>query len=246
MKVPSTLLSILLCIAVHAEQVKPEIKYGERPKNSIFDPTGVLTPQEQERISAPLQDILKNEAIDVLVVILPEIGNAPPEHVVKGFAEIWAKTSVNSVVLHVPGREGSPWIFPGDLMSRVVKPDAARQAIDQAEKRAAAEPTDFGKVRAASIEASDILRYWTGGALMRSERIMGERQKLRLAYEERQRLIKLLLALGAASLIPVFAGAFLVIARIRNSRPRNFPEIKVVNRLGAPYSGGNSAFTKHI
>ena len=246
MKIIASILSAFLCIAVHAEEARPYSKYGERPENSVYDPSGILSPEQQEVISKPLREILKNEGVDVIVVVLPEIGDSPPEHVVKGFAEIWAKGKVNSVVLHVPGRGGSPWIFPGEVMSRMINPEVVREAIADAEKRSAAESTDFGKVRAASIEASDILRYWKGGALIRSEQIVNEGMQMRLEYANRRRLIKLLAVVGAALLIPLLAGASFIFVRVRNSLPRVFPEIKVVNRLGAPYSGGNSIYTKFV
>jgi TPM domain len=246
MRIIAAILSALLCIAVQAEEARLDSKYGERPENSVYDPSGVLSPEQQETISRPLREILKNEGVDVLVVVLPEIGDAPPEHVVKGFAEIWAKAKVNSVVLHVPGRDGSPWIFPGELMSRMINPEVVREAIADAEKRSAAESTDFGKVRAASTEASDILRYWKGGALIRSELIVNHGMKMRLEYANRRRLIKLIAVIGAALLIPLLAGAAFIFIRVRNSRPRAFPEIKVVTRLGAPYSGGNSIYTRFV
>ena len=246
MRIITSILSAFLCVAVQADEARFDSKYGERPENSIYDPSGVLSPEQQEVISKPLREILKNEGVDVLVVVLREIGDAPPEHVVKRFAEIWAKGKVNSVVLHVPGRDGSPWIYPGELMSRMINPEVVSEAIADAEKRSAAESTDFGKVRAASIEASDILRYWKGGVLIRSEQIVGEGMKMRAEFDKRRRLMKLLLAVGAASLIPILVGASFIFIRIRNSRPRAFPEIRVVTRLGAPYSGGNSTSTKSV
>lgn len=246
MRFIAAILSAFLCIAVQAQEARPDSKFGKRPENSVYDPSGILSPEQQEVISKPLREILKNEGVDVIVVVLPEIGDAPPEHIAKGFAEIWATGKVNSVVLHVPGRDGTPWIYPGELMSRMINPEVVRQAIADAEKRSAAESTDFGKVRAASIEASDILRYWKGGALIQGEQIVNEGMKMRLEYANRRRLIKLFAVVGAALFIPLLAGSAFIFVRVRNSRPRAFPEIKVVTRLGAPYSGGNSIHTKFV
>lgn len=246
MKIPAALVSLLLCVAAEADQTQSGFKYGERPKNSIFDPTGVLTPQEQDRISEPLRAILRNEGIDIIVLILPDIGDAPPEHVIKGFAEKWATTTVNSVVLHVPGKEGSPWIFPGAVMTGAMKPEVVNESIDAARKRASAEPTDFGKVRAASIEAADAIRYWLGGELLRTEDMITRRLQWQLERERRERLLKLSGALGVAALIPLFFGAVFLVLRLKGRRPKSFPSLRKTSRLGAPYAGGNSNCSKPI
>lgn len=246
MKTSLALFFVFLCTLAHGEQGMAGFESGERPANSIFDPAGVLTSKEQELISEPLGKILKNDGIDVIVVILPEIGDAPPEHVAKGFADKWATTTVNSVVLHVPGREGSPWIFPGKVMSGAVKPDVVRERISEAEKRAAAEPTDFGKVRAASVEAADAIRYWLGGALLYTEAVINSRLDAQLARERRERLLKISAILGAAALIPlVFGVAFLTVS-IRRRKARRFPRIRKLARLGAPHAGGNGNCSKRI
>lgn len=246
MKTLVTIAFVLLCIAANGDQTQSNLKYGERPGNSIFDPTGVLTLKEQERISAPLKTILRNEGIDIIIVILPDIGDAPPDHVAKGFAGKWATTSVNSVVLHVPGKDGTPWIFPGSLMTGAIKPDVVRETMLAAERRAAAEPTDFGKVRAASIEAADAIRYWLGGALLRTEERINKRLEWQLARERRERLLKLSAVLGFAALIPLaFGGVFLVI-RLRARSAKRFPPLRKLARLGAPYAGGNSNCSKPI
>ena len=246
MKALTALFSIFLCAVAPGDQTQADFKYGERAGNSVFDPTGVLTQKEQERISEPLKEILKNEGIDIIVVILPEIGDAPPEHVVKGFAEKWATTTANSVVLHVPGREGSPWIFPGVLMMDAIKADSIRETISEAEKRAAAEPTDFGKVRAASIEAADAIRYWLGGALLRTEDVIQKRLEMQLARERRNVLLKISALLGAAALISLVLGAFFITMSVRRRSARHFPTLRKIARLGAPHAGGNSNCSKPI
>jgi hypothetical protein len=246
MKSLTALFFIFLCVAALGDQTQAGFKYGERAGNSIFDPTGVLTQKEQERISEPLKEILKNEGIDIIVVILAEIGDAPPEHVAKGFAEKWATTTVNSVVLHVPGKEGSPWIFLGEVMMESIKPESIRETISEAEKRAAAEPTDFGKVRAASIEASDAIRYWLGGALLRTEDMIQKRLEMQLARERREGLLKISAVLGAAALIPLAFGAVFITMSVRRRSARHFPPLRKIARLGAPYAGGNSNCSKPI
>lgn len=236
-------LSCSLLLA-ETEQAQSGFRFGERPKNSIFDPTGILTPKEQAELAEPLAKVRASEGIDVLVVILPQIHEVQPEHVAAGFAQKWATNKVNAVVLHVPGLDGSPWIFPGHVMNSILKLDALRESMASAEKRSAAEPTDFGKVRAASTEASDALRFWMGGAVIRSEEQINQRLAVQLAYESRQRLIKLAAVMGAAALIPLVVGVVIIIVQIRNSRPKLFPTTRIQPRLGAPYSGGNNAVSK--
>ncbi len=239
------LLALILCLPMAgADQAQTGFRYGERPKNSVFDPAGILTIKEQKELAEPLAKVRETEGIDVMVVILPDVGDAPPIHVAEGFSEKWAVTEINAVVLHVPGREGSPWIFPGRIMEESLKRETLDSTIEEAQKRAAAEPTDFGKVRAASIEASDALRFWMGGLKMRSEHLISERLEERLAYESRQRLLKLAAGLGAAALIPFALGVVFLVLYFRNSRPLRFPTVRIQNRLGAPHSGGNVAVSK--
>jgi hypothetical protein len=239
----------LLCASLlfaDTEQTQSGFRFGARPKNSVFDPAGILTPKEQSELAGPLAKVREGEGIDVMVVILPEIQDVEPEHVAAGFAEKWATTKVNAVVLHVPGKEGSPWIFPGDVMSTILKPETLGESMASAEKRAAAEPTDFGKVRAASTEASDAIRYWMGLSVIHSEELKNRRLEAQLKHESSRRLLKLAAVLGAASLIPLATAVYLIVVGIRNSRPRFFPQVRIAPRLGAPYSGGNNAVTKSI
>lgn len=239
---------IIVCLALTyvagAQPVQGGFSYGERPANSIFDPSGILDTEEAEAISSPLLTILENEKIDVMVVILPELGAAPALHLARGIAEKWSEKRINAVVLHVPGEEDSPWIFPGKIMSSTLKPEVMKQSIEEAQSRARAEPSDFGKVRAASIEATDVMRFWMGNTIMRSEEAINRQLQARLAFEKRQRLIKLSLALGAAALIPLVIGVVFFLLRIRNSGSRTFPPMRVIRRFGAPYSGGNNATSK--
>ncbi|WP_386821113.1 TPM domain-containing protein [Luteolibacter algae] len=234
------MFSLFLSLGATAEESLIDLAAQERPRDSIFDPGDILTPQERLDISLPLQGILANEGIDVLVVILPKLGDAPLEHVAESFAEKWGAAKINSVVLHVPGNPRTPWIFPGEIMSENVKPEILRETLDAAEKRAAAEPNDFGKIRAASIEAADALRYWTGNAILQSESLISARMEKRVEYDKRKRLLKIAAILGAAAAIPLIAGISFFILRLRKSGPRLFPAIRKTPRLGAPYSGGNS------
>ncbi len=238
------LLIVFQLSSASADQTQAGFKYGERPKNSIFDPSGVLTIKEQAQIAEPLAAVLANEGIDVIVVILPEIGDAPPVHVAQGFARKWNITDVNAVVLHVPGQPDTPWIFPGNVMTSLIHTEILADFIASAKKRAAAEPSDYDKVRAASIEASDALRHWIGGSSIQSEANIRSNQTANIASERRKSLLKITAAVGAASLIPLIFGVAFIVFRFSNKRPKSFPLIRVSQRLGAPYAGGNNAVHK--
>ena len=236
----------LLIVPALAEDSRNDIKFAERPRNSVFDPAGILSVKQQQQISQPLQKILKEENIDVLVAVLPELGESPPEHLARGFAERWTEKKLNAVILYVPQVEGAPWIFVSEAMTEAIKPEVLERDVSAAEKRAAAEPEDFGKIRAASIEAADLLRYWTGGAMLRIEKQAAVNYGAYLARENRKRLLKLAAILGAAAIIPLVAGFILILKKIRMSKPLEFPSTRRLARLGAPYSGGNHATSKGI
>lgn len=243
MKIIINLLAVAMMIgSVWADQTQSGFKFGERPENSVFDPSGTLTVEEQKEISDPLIKIRDEEGIDIMVVVLDGIGSAPPLHVAKSFADKWADKEVNAVVLHVPGDPQTPWIFPGKAMGTALRPEAIRTTLTAAERRAASEPTDFGKVRSGSIEAADAMRYWLGSARLRTEEMITRRVEAQLAHEKRRNLLKLAGVLAAAAAIPLIVGGAFFLRRIREAGPRRFPEIRVVPRLGAPHAGGSAAF----
>lgn len=215
-------------------------RYGVRPNTHIFDPAEVLTAQQHREISSPLETVLQTEQLDVFLVILPNIGNTPPEHVARSFASAWCKPDINAIVLHVPGHEESPWIIPGGTLIQILINDVIDETTAAATRRARAEPTTFGLVRTATTEASDALRYWRGGALLRGENIITQRTVQQLDYEKRQRLIKLLGTLGIAFLIPFIITIVWLVFRIKNSGKLYFPTVRKQTRLGAPHAGGNN------
>ncbi len=232
---------LTLVAETRAQNSKSEFKFGERPPDGVFDQKGILLPTQRQEIAEPLANVLKNERIDVIVVILPDIGDAPPKHVAKVFRDEWSVSPVNAVVLEVTGNPDSPWIFPGDLINRVVDASKLQEWVEAGERRANAEPDEFGKIRAAAVEATDIMRYCSGGALLRTEAIISERLRQQLAYEKRQRLLKLAAGLGLAGAIPIVIGLVFLFTNIGKNRPRNFPAVRKTTRLGAPYAGGNNA-----
>ena len=240
----SGILLLAFAPGLSAQGVGKDFKFGERPPDAVFDPADVLLPKQRQEIAAPLAKVLENEGIDVLVIILPEIGDAPAKHVAKGFQEKWSDQLINVVVLHVPGNPESPWIFPGEVIARVVKSDKLRESLDAAQSRARAEPDDYSKIRAGSVEAADLMRYWTGGAVIRSEAIINDKLTRQLAFEKRQRLLKLSAMLGLAGAIPIIAVLLLFLTKLKKRGPRNFPPVRKFSRLGAPYAGGNNAISR--
>lgn len=238
------ILFFMLATGLHAQDAEKEFKFGSRPHDGVFDPAGILLPKQREAIAVPLAKVLKNEGIDILVVILPKIGDAPAQHVARGFREEWADKPINAIVLHVPGHSESPWIFPGDAIHRLVKAEILDESVEAGEKRAHSEPDDYAKIRAVSVEAADIMRYWTGGAVLRTESIINERVSRQLAYEKRQRLLKLAAMLGLAGAIPIVVGLVFFLTKLKKRGARNFPPVRKISRLGAPYAGGNNAISR--
>jgi len=242
--IPLILCLISLAGTARGQKSHSDFQYGPRPTTSVFDPAGILTLAQVKEISEPLEQIRKNENIDVLVVILPKIGDAPVEHVAKAFLDSWSLSRINAVVVHIPGQADSPHIFPGETMGRLIRPEAMRAAVESAEKRARAEPNPDGKIRAAAMEAADALRYWAGGAVLVTESIQNERLRRQLAFEKRQRLLKLAAVMGAAASIPLITGLIFLFLKMKNLGSRHFPQTRKLARLGAPYSGGNHAISK--
>lgn len=216
-------------------------EYGPRPPLSVFDPNGFLMPELVEEISAPLAEYYKKEGIDVIVVVLADLGNAPPEHVARTFAAAWCTSPIHCVVLHVPGREGSPWIVPNGKLVEYLIPDQVQKAINNGQRRAASEAKDADKVKAAATEAADMLRYWMANAINRSEMIQSESTKMRAELETHSRQWKITAMVAVVAVILLIAGIAFLVASLRKRGPRYFPKPAATRRLGAPYSGGNHA-----
>lgn len=237
-------LLIVLLAAVGSAQTDtpPEFEHGSRPPTSIFDPTGFLSPDEAAQIAKPLATYRANESIDVVVVILKEIGNAPPEHVARQFADAWCDGLLNCLVLHVPGRADGPWIVPGGRIVRdILDPETVAANLADARRRASLEPKEFGKVRAAATEAADLLRIWMGLSLMRNEYIREQQLKFREVFEKRDRRRKLMIPAILSAIVLAAGFIFGVIAVGKRCRSRRFPQCVTSRRLGAPHAGGNDA-----
>lgn len=216
-------------------------EYGPRPPLSVFDPDQILDPARVKEISDPLAGNLREEGIDVIVVVLKEIGSAPPGHVARQFADAWSKPQIHCVVLHVPGNPDSPWILPGGQVVGLINPAVAEREIADRQRRARAEPDDFHKVKAAAEESADLLRFWMGGAIQRSEIIRTESTKMRLELDTSSRRKQILVLAALASILPLAAGFGLLMRVLGRRGPGHFPNHVWQLRLGAPHSGGNHA-----
>ena len=234
------LFSLMLAVPVTAETAS-EFEYGPRPPLSVFDPDGFLEPELVKQISDPLTNIYKNEGVDVIVVILTDLQGAPPEHVARCFSDAWCSSPVHCIVLHVPGRKESPWIFPAGKLIDLLDPQTVRQSVETAEKRASLETKEPGKVRAASTEATDMLRYWMSNMVNHSELLKTERAKALAVFEDKSRLRRAVLLLVVACSIPLIACVSMIYFLFRKRGPRYFPNRPWQLRLGAPHAGGNHA-----
>lgn len=216
-------------------------EYGTHPPLSVFDPGGILMPEWVKGISDRLAAIYQKEGVDVIVVVLADVGKAPPEYVARSFAKAWCKSPIHCVVLHVPGREDSPWIVPeGKLVDRL-NPEQVRLAVKNAQRRAASEPKDIDKVKAAVTEAADMLRFWTASAINRSEKYELEPAKIRVELGAESRGWKKGVIIGATAAVLLVAGLALLFVNYRQGSPRYFPLPALTRRLGAPHAGGNQA-----
>ncbi len=239
-RILQALFAFVLCGFALAQSPEP-FEYGSRPPLSVFDPGGFLDPGVLKEISDPLAIIQKNEGIDILVIVLRDLENAPPEHVARRFAKAWCTSQIHCVVLHVPGRMDSPWIVPAGKLVDVLEPDQVRHAVEDGQRRAALEPKEPDKVRAAATEAADMLRYWTSNVINRTELIRTERTKMRVQLETKARLWRLAALLTVGAIIPIIVMISLIIFWFRRRGHRYFPNRAWQFRLGAPHAGGNHA-----
>jgi hypothetical protein len=218
-----------------------KFEFGSRPPLAVFDPSALLLPESVKEISDQLAEVYQKEGIDIIVVVLSDVGNAPPEHVARSFAREWCSTSIHCVVLHVPGREDSPWIVPDGDFIRNLNPEQVRLAVERSQLRASAQSKDVDKVKAAATEAADMLRFWLAHAVKLSEANKLEDAERDSANAEDLRIFKTrIVFIGVAIGILVIAGTIWILA-LRKNRPRYFGLPTIRRRLGAPYAGGNHA-----
>jgi hypothetical protein len=223
-------------------QAAQDFEFGPRPPLAVFDPVGLLDPAVAKAVSDPLAAAYQKEGIDVMVVLLREIGQAPPEHVAGRFAAAWCEAPIHCVVLHIPGREGSPWIVPTGKLIGQIDPAAVKTAVANAQRRIAAESTDADKIKTSATAASDMLRIWMGSAIARATHIGIETTKMRLELEAESRRWKLGVMIAAAAFVPLVAGIVLIASLVNHRGPRRFARNHPSPpRLGAPHCGGAHA-----
>ncbi len=233
------LLAFLLAVVCPTAANSADFEYGGRPPGSVFDPESVLDPATLAGISGPLERILRDEGVDVVVAILPSLDGAPPEFVAGRLAKAWCESPIHAVVLHVPGNKESPWIAPDGNLIDTIKPEVVAQKVADARRNASREPDEQAKVRAAATEAADMLRYWMRNAINRGEFLQTERTKIRLDLETKARQKRIALLVVAASAIPFLIVVSMLVVTLRKPGPRRFPDTLPPRRLGAPHCGGN-------
>jgi hypothetical protein len=238
------LLSILcLALPTVARPAAPDpvpatsFSFGSRPATSVFDQPGTLPAARVDEISAELGKIRAEEGLDVIVVILKTLDGAPPKQLAQRFAEAWCNPLFHSVVLYVPGDQRGPWIVPGGKLLRLFAPEAVKETVAQAQRRASCEVKEDDKVRAAATEASDMLRIWAGDGAYWTLQHNAELQRRQMGWLGRH--TRQLLLPAAVLLLALAGGVWLAVRRFKRNRRRHFPEPDWKIRLGAPYAGGN-------
>ncbi|RYD17713.1 MAG: hypothetical protein EOP88_25130 [Verrucomicrobiaceae bacterium] len=239
----STLAAVLLALTLPLAAAE-NFEFGPRPTQSVFDPGGILKPAEVEGISAPLKAIYQKKGVDVLVVVVQDVGKAPPEHVAGRFAEAWSTSDLRCVVLHLPGHEQSPWVVPSGRLVSYLNTDEVQKAVDDIRRHAASQPKDAEKVRTAATETSDMLQYWLASTINHSEMIRTESTKMRLEQETKARQWRIAAMAGVASVIPLAGIISLLVSWSRRRGAGYFPNHAWQLRLGAPHAGGNHAVTE--
>jgi hypothetical protein len=239
------LVLILVATLFPALPVAAErFEYGPRPPLSAYDPAGLLDPAVVKEISDSLEDFHQKDGIDVILLVLDEIGNAPPEHVAGRFAEAWSRFPNHCVILHVPGRADSPWIFPRGRLVEDLDSQELSQSLAAAQSRAASQPDDAAKAKAAAAEATTLFRTWSAAASYRAEKFRKQALQKRLDQELKDRRIRNLTLATVAFAISLLAALGIFLRFRRRLGPRHFPPLVWQSRLCAPYAGGNYAVTQ--
>ncbi|MGC4015995.1 MAG: TPM domain-containing protein [Luteolibacter sp.] len=241
MKHAVILLLVSFLASMPARADEPAFEYGPRPENSIYDPEQSLSPETAKRLADELTGIRTRDRADVMIVLLPGIGELPPEHVARRFDEAWGKDVLHAVVLDVAGRNDGPWILVGGEVTNSDRKDVIPRMTKSALRLARQEPDRESCLRSAAVQTSDILRYMKGKVKSQMEAYQSERMKVRLDMQRSLERKRIFLIAAICSLVPVTGTLFLIGSVIWRCRARRFPEVIWSRRLGAPYTGGNNA-----
>lgn len=235
--------SLLLLVLFHNWAVAaPVFEYGPRPVSGVYDPERSLSPELTRLLTEELSKVRKRDLADVLVVVLPGTGEVPPEHLARRFSDAWGKGPLHAVVLDSTNRTDGPWILFGGEISlsdeHEIMPQMARDIL----RRAHQEPDRESCLRAASLEASDMLRYLLGKVHTQGEVHRTQRLQKELDVEHGKRIKTLMLLGGTGALLLLIGIAVPMVLMMLRKRARHFPPILWTRRFGAPYAGGNDAF----
>ncbi len=198
---------------------------GPRPHEAVFDPDGILNAAERMEISAPLEKIIQNDGVEVVAVILKNPDGSEPEALAAGLAAAWCESPLHAVVVHVPGREGSPWIVAGGDLIHSINPDEVRDELAAARRDASREPDDVSTLRTAANATTDMLRYWMGREITHRAAIEQERAVIRLELETKARRQQIVMLTAAAAIIPLIIGAVMAVRLLGKTRrtPASMP-----------------------
>jgi hypothetical protein len=209
----AVLMALIPC-AIRAAGAEP----GPRPPEAVFDPSEILDARERSDISSSLGKILKKEKVEVIAVVLENSDVSDTEALATGMAEKWCESSAHAVVLHVPGRDGTPWIVAGGDLIRSMDPDEVRDELAAAKRDASREPDDVSTVRTAANATADMLRYWKGREASRQAVLENERALIRLELETKSRRQQIIMLTAAAAAVPLVIGAVMAFRLFRKSR----------------------------
>lgn len=237
----SILVLLFSWLPLHANQ-RVISEYGPRPVNGIYDPENSLSPELVERLAEDLKALHSRDGADVLVVILPTMGELPPEHVAKRFSDAWVgEDLLCAVVLDVTGRDDGPWIHIGGSITNSDRQDVIPALIHQGLRRAHQEPDRESCLRSAAEESSNIIRFLLGRVKMQSDAHLARQSKKRLEEAMRQERKRMILIASGVGVVGGSGLLCLIVIAVLRWRPRHFPLIFTTRRLGAPYAGGNNA-----
>lgn len=241
----SRFLTLLTCLMIVGFSVRamgePAFEHGVRPASSLYDPERSLSSELADHLIVELEKANKRDQADVMVVLLPTVGELPPEHVARRFSEAWGNRLLNAVILDVAGRNDGPWIHVGGDLAFNDRDGYLPQRVRDALRLARQEPDRESCLRSATAQTADLLRFVRGRAQSQGEAYLTEQFKARLETERKARMGKILLYGAAASVIPFFGFIALCVMFYLRRRPRHFPPVLWSRRLGAPHGGGNDA-----
>jgi len=186
---------------------------GPRPAAAVVDHAGVLNDAARAEISLPLERI-RND-VEVIAVVLTHLDAATPDDAAARMSATWCDAPLHALVLHIPGRDGSPWIVAGGDMIHALNPDEVRDELAAARRDAFREPDDASVVRTAASATADLLRYWKGREDTRLGVIDRMRAGIRRDLETRARRQQAVMLVMAIALIAFTVAGVGLLAKAR-------------------------------